>query len=386
MWNVFLTGATGFLGGELAVALSKTECADKVVCLIRAGCDAEARERLARVFSLHGDTYNPDRILAIAGDLADNQLERKLARHPVLEDINLVIHAGANTSFLKQKYPVLEETNVRGTHRIANWASQLSSLEAFAHIGTATIAGAGENVMGRTLLEDEPDFSARHLVGYTQSKLLAEVTALATIPRNKLTVIRPSILLGDTRRVVPRSFDIAWILIAIKQLRMFFGNPDAACDIIPVDYAASAIVRLMTGRRRHTTYHVSAGPSATTSRKTLATIVDEEPGKPPLVFCSKSDLRLIKSWLRRNGDPDSSLAKYSDQISYIRCSIGKKRARILLSGLEAYWPFIDLSQRFDNSRLLADTGMGLPEPAHEYLKRTGVYLQDIDPVEAAFNP
>src|SRR6267378_1137668 len=148
MWNVFLTGATGFLGGELAVALSKTECADKVVCLI---------------------------------------------------------HAGANTSFLKQKYPVLEETNVRGTHRIANWASQLSSLVAFAHIGTATIAGAGENVMGRTLLEDEPDFSARHLVGYTQSKLLAEVTALATIPRNKLTVIRPSILLGDTRRVVPPS-------------------------------------------------------------------------------------------------------------------------------------------------------------------------------------
>ena len=192
MWNVFLTGATGFLGGELAVALSKTESADKVVCLIRAGCDAEARERLARVFSLHGDTYNPDRILAIAGDLADNQLERKLARHPALEDINLVIHAGANTSFLKQKYPMLEETNVRGTHRIANWASQLSSLEAFAHIGTATIAGAGENVMGRTLLEDEPDFSARHLVGYTRSKLLAEVTALATMSAPDLPQQRPA--------------------------------------------------------------------------------------------------------------------------------------------------------------------------------------------------
>jgi len=96
-------------------------------------------------------------------------------------------------------------------------------------------------------------------------------------------------------------------------------------------------------------------------------------------------LDLMKSWLR-NGDPDSALSMYAEHIAYIRCGLGKKKARILLSGLEAYWPFIDLSQRFDNSRLLADTGIGLPEPAHEYLKRTAVYLQDIDPIEAASNP
>ena len=385
MWKVFLTGATGFLGGELAVALSKTDRAEKIACLVRAECDAEARERLEGVFLLHGDAYDPDRIVAVAGDLSDDQLETRLAGHPALKDINLVIHAGANTSFLKQKYPVLVETNVRGTHRVASWASQLASLEAFAHIGTATIAGAGEDVMGKTLGEDEPNLSARHLVGYTRSKMLAEVTARAMIPGNKLTVIRPSILLGDTRRVVPRSFDIAWILVAIKQLRMFFCNPDAVCDIIPVDYAASAILRLMMGHRRHTTYHVSAGASATTCRKTLEAIDYEESGKPPLAFCSKSDLDLMKSWLR-NGDPDSALSMYAEHIAYIRCGLGKKKARILLSGLEAYWPFIDLSQRFDNSRLLADTGIDLPEPAHEYLKRTAVYLQDIDPIEAASNP
>jgi len=35
MWKVFLTGATGFLGGELAVALSKTDRAEKIACLVR---------------------------------------------------------------------------------------------------------------------------------------------------------------------------------------------------------------------------------------------------------------------------------------------------------------------------------------------------------------
>jgi signal transduction histidine kinase len=33
---------------------------------------------------------------------------------------------------------------------------------------------------------------------------------------------------------------------------------------------------------------------------------------------------------------------------------------MLLSGLDAYWQFIDLGQRFDNSRLLEDTGIGIP--------------------------
>jgi hypothetical protein len=59
---------------------------------------------------------------------------------------------------------------------------------------------------------------------------------------------------------------------------------------------------------------------------------------------------------------------------------------MLLSGLDAYWQFIDLGQRFDNSRLLADTGIGIPEPAHNYLGRTVEYMEDLDPLEAAVNP
>jgi thioester reductase-like protein len=387
MWKVFLTGATGFLGGELAVALSQADSVDSVTCLIRAKNESEATERLRRVFALHRDAFDSDMVRAVAGDLSDDRLTDKLCRNRSLSNVNLVIHAGANTSFLRQKYPVLEETNVRGTHRMACWASNLSSLEKFVHIGTATIVGAGEDVVHRTVYEDEaPNFSARHLVGYTRSKMLAEVIARSTIPEDKLTVLRPSILVGDTRGVVPRSFDIAWIIVALRELRMFFGNPDAICDIIPVDYAANAILGLVTGRQTYSTYHISAGASATTCRKIIEALDYDEAGKPPLVFCSRSDLESMKRWLRSNGDPEPELAKYADHIAYIRRGIGKKHARILLSGMEAYWRFIDLSQRFDNSRLLEDTGIGLPEPAPEYLKRTAVYLQDIDPIEAAFNP
>lgn len=387
MRKVFLTGATGFLGGEVAVALSKLDSVDKIACLVRAKDDSEAVERLERVFALHEDLYDPRKVIAIRGSLTDEKLPVDLARHPALSDINTVIHSGANTSFLSQKYAAVAETNIAGTKRVLEWASAVKSLETFAYIGTATIVGAGPDVIGRTIYEDEtPNPSATHLVGYTQSKMLAEMAVRESLPESKLAVIRPSILLGDSRCVVPRSFDIAWIIVALRHLRMFFGDPDGYCDIIPVDYAAEAIVRLMTGPRHHVTYHVSAGPASTTCRKMAAAIGYDDEGLPPLVFCPRGHLALLKKWLRTGKNPDPALAQYSEHLDYIRHGIGLKKTRMLLSGLDAYWQFIDLGQRFDNSRLLADTGIGLPEPAHNYLGRTAVYLGDLDPLEAAVNP
>ena len=387
MWRVFLTGATGFLGGELAVALSKIDCVEKIVCLVRAESDELATDRLRSVFALHEDAYDRNRIMAVAGDLIDEQLPAMLRQHRLLNNINVVVHAGANTSFLERKYPVIEQTNVCGTQRIAAWASGLSSLETFAYIGTATIVGAGDDVVGRMLYEDEaPNPGAKHLVGYTRSKMLAEMAVTTAIPRDKLLVVRPSILLGDTRCVVPRSFCVAWIIIALKHLRMFFGNPDAACDDIPVDYPANAIVKLLTWPRTHTTYHVSAGAAATTGRQVVESVGYQCPDEPPVVYSSRADLELIKKWLRTNDPPPPALSAYSRQLEYIRHGIGKRGARLLLSGLEAYWRFIDLDQRFDNARLLADTRIGMSEPAHYYLKRTAVYLNDVDPLEAAANP
>jgi thioester reductase-like protein len=384
MWRIFLTGATGFLGGELAVALSKLNSVEKIYCLIRAKCDEEALARLKDIFALHGDYYDQYKVCAIRGDLRDDSLPTRLGRMDTLADVNLVIHSAANTSFLQQKYPAIAETNINGTRRILAWASHLKSLETFAYIGTATIVGSSADVIGRTICEDEsPNPSATHLVGYTQSKMFAEMAVRAAIPRDKLVVFRPSILLGDSRYLVPRSFDIAWIIVAIRQLRMFFGNLDTACDIISVDYAAKAIESLLMNPRRYTTYHISAGPAATTCREILKGI---DFTAPAVISCPKEHLASIKKWLRREGELPPALRQYSDYLDHIRFEIGSKNARLLLAGLEAYWQFIDLSQRFDNSRMLADTGIGLPEPAHVYLKRTMAYLHDIDPLEAAVNP
>jgi len=387
MSRVFLTGATGFLGGELAVALSKSGSVEKIVCLIRSKNDEEAVGRLRSVFAVHQDWYDPKKVIGIAGDLMNERLPTILMNHPECSGINLVVHAAANTSFLQQKNSVVEQTNLWGSQRIASWAARLRSLDTFAYIGTATIVGAGNDVVGRTLNEDEaPNPLAKHLVGYTRSKMFGEMAVRATIPDDKLLVIRPSILVGDARGVVPRSFDIAWIIAALKHLRMSFGNPDASCDVIPVDYATNAILELLMNPRMHTTYHVSAGPAATTCRQVFDSVVCNGSGRPPVVYLNRTHLHLIKKWLRTDTAPDSELSPYLGHLEYVQDQVGKRKTRLLLSGLEMYWRFIDLDQRFDNTRLLADTSIGMSDPAHDYLKRTAAYLDHIDPLAAAINP
>ncbi len=78
MRDVFLTGATGFLGGELAVALSKINSIDHVYCLVRDKAGERAADRLESVFRFHGDDYDSNRVRPVSGDLNDPLLDERL--------------------------------------------------------------------------------------------------------------------------------------------------------------------------------------------------------------------------------------------------------------------------------------------------------------------
>src|ERR1051325_1298783 len=129
MLKIFLTGATGFLGGELLMELSRIPCVEKIACLVRARNENDADLRLQRAFALHGDDYDRGKVTPIAGDLLDARLGWQLMRDSRLRDINLIVHAAANTSFLPQKRAGIEATNIFGTRRLLDWALTLRKLE-----------------------------------------------------------------------------------------------------------------------------------------------------------------------------------------------------------------------------------------------------------------
>src|SRR6218665_1403524 len=165
MKNVFITGATGFLGGELLVDLSKRAEVDKIYCLVRAGSEEKAVQRLKKVFDFHGDAFDANRIIPVCGDLAQEDLTEQLLKNNILNNVNYIVHSAANTSFSPIYDKMVEDINIRGLEKVLQWSSKLPSLDTFVYVGTATICG--KQAKNRTVKEDEsPNLDAEHLVKY----------------------------------------------------------------------------------------------------------------------------------------------------------------------------------------------------------------------------
>ncbi len=385
--NFFITGSTGFLGGEILTMLATQPGVDKIYCLVRADSFDSGLERLRKVFAVHNDHFDPSRIIPVCGDMTDENLIEQLSANKDLQSVEIIIHSAANTSFAKIYDNMIEKVNIQGLTRIAKWSATLPNLKTFNYIGTATIIGKG--AVNRVVYEDEsPNPDSKHFVKYTYSKMMGEVILRETLPAEKILVTRPSIIAGDTRDVTPRSYVILWSLAAMNMLRLNPVLADAIIDMIPVDYAAKAIVSLvLSTRRKYNVYHVSAGTGSSTHPTELQdSIMREFPDAPPFKFLQRHMINQMKQWARGKLDPTAELNQYSEYLDYWeRTFSDRKQVRILFGGLEPYYEFMSLGQVFDNSRLLEDTDVGLPEPIHKYLPRHTEWLRDIDVMDGAIN-
>jgi thioester reductase-like protein len=384
--NIFITGATGFLGGELLVNLSKRREVNRIYCLVRAQSEVDAILRLDKVFSLHGDFYDKEKVFPVIGNLTDPNLTEQLASNKELSDINVIVHSAANTSFSGIYDKMVEQTNIEGLKKVVLFAKQLANFQTFLHIGTATICG--KEVSNRLVKEEEsPRPDAKHVVSYTHSKAQGELIIREHLPENKILIARPSIIMGDSRDITPRSPVILWAVATINQIRLIPANQHAKLDVISVDYAANAIVKLLFAKRKHTVYHVSSGPEAATSAHDLSIVLEEHFSDLPKYCFVKNDMLKQMKLLAKNKLPiGSELSKYPEYINYWKQTFGElSNLRILFAGLDPYLEFLNLGQVFDNSKLLEDVDIEKPTPAHEYIVKQMGYLEKLDVFEGAMD-
>jgi thioester reductase-like protein len=386
--NIFLTGATGFVGGELLVILSKRKDISKIYCFVRASSPEEAMMKLERIFQLHDDFFDPDKIIPVIGDLFDEYLTQTLISDKIISETNVIIHSAANTSFSKIYNDVVEKVNIQGLLKILLWAKQLPQFETFLYIGTATICGNG--IKHRTVYENEsPDINAQHLVKYTYTKMQGELLLHQHIPKEKILIVRPSIIMGDSRPVVPRSPVILWAVATINLLRLVPVNANALLDMIPVDYAAEAIANLLFAKRHYYVYHISSGKKAATSAHLLSLSLDNHfKDMPGFHFPDKSLINQVKQWAKNRLPQECELFEYGEYLEYWNKTFTHPgELRILLAGLEPYLEFMNLGQVFDNSRLLEDVpSIHQSSPAHIYINNSMKFIEKIDVMEGALNP
>lgn len=385
--NLFLTGATGLVGGELLVTLSKRSEVEKIYCLIRSENQQVAIQRLEKVFALHDDTFDAARIIPVLGNLFDDDLTDVLKSNSELNEVDVIIHSAANTSFSRFNDDLVEKANIGGLTKILLWAKELPHLKTFLYIGTATICG--KDVKDRVVHEDEsPNLNATHLVKYTYTKMKGELLIREHLPEEKILIARPSIIMGDSRPIIPRSPVILWAMATINHLRLIPVNEHAQLDIIPVDYAAQAIVKLLFANRKYHVYHISAGEEgATTALKLSRTLEDYFDEMPPFNFISKSLLNQVKHWTKGKLQPDSELYTYRKYLDYWKDTFeDKSKLRILFSGLDPYLDFMELGHVFDNTRLLEDVDMPNSEPADVYIANSMNFVEKLDILEGAIDP
>lgn len=387
--NIFITGASGFVGGEVLVELSKKEQIEKIFCLVRAKNQDEGILRVKKVFNFHHDLFDDKVIVPVVGDLLDDNFLEDLNNNAQLHCVDTIIHAAANTSFSRMKDDLVEHVNIGGLSKMIEWSKTLPNLKTFVYIGTATICGCGNDVKNRLLLEtDSPNPSAKHFVKYTDTKLRGELLLHAHLPEDKILILRPSIIMGDSRMWIPRSYVILWALATCNLIRLLPLQPNREVDVVSIDYVAQAIVALLFAKRKYNVYHISSGNASKSSiLKCAKALAPYFLDKPDFKFVDHALISQMKNWAKNRLQSKAELYLYPEHLKYWDSIFEDKgKLRVLFAGFEPYIEFMQLGQVFDNTRLLEDTGMAPCKPVHEYVLSSIPLLEKIDVYDGALDP
>ena len=348
--TLLLTGATGFVGMEV-LARELRDPARRVIVLIRADDDAHAARRLHETLHSVFGTVEPyaRRVTAVAGDLEQPNLGLGAVAGTMLRDVTEIIHGAASVSFdlsLERSRAV----NVEGTLRMLELAMRLPRLRRLTYVSTAYVAGEHRGRFG----EDDLDVGQRFRNPYEQSKFEAERLVRSFAARMPVTIVRPSIIVGDRLSGWTAAFNVLyWPLRALSQgaYPILPARRRAPVDVVSVDYVADAICALhalpqAAGR----TFHLTASGAASSIGELLDLAVERfECRRPPLV----------------------SPALYRRVVHPLALRFTAAERRRFLRATETYLPYFAIRVHYDDARTRAALDpLGItPAPLPEYFDR-----------------
>jgi thioester reductase-like protein len=357
--GTFLTGGTGFLGGEvLARLLERDE--RPVYVLVRAGSDEEADARLgALVESLLGGEHWSRRAIAVRGDVTNAWLGIGSARRDWLaERIGRIIHCAASVSFT-MGLDESREINVAGTRRVVELAQlceRRGGLEEFVHVSTAYVAGTHAGTYTEADLDVGQDFRN----AYERTKFEAERMVRERAWGLPVQVVRPSIVVGDSATGWTPTFNVLYGPMKAFSRGAYPAIParrSAPVDVVPVDYVADSILAL--SGRPGTTYHLTASDRASTVGE-LIDLGSAAASQPrPRVLPPRLYRGVIHPVLVRQG------------------SESRRRA---LRRSEVYFPYFAMRTRYENAsahEALAPVGIEVP-PLASYFDRLLTFAMAAD--------
>jgi nucleoside-diphosphate-sugar epimerase len=184
--DIFITGASGFLGRNLLRAFADTSD-DHFFLLVRS-------PQAERLIGHHLSGIEESRFSFVRGDITEpvcGVLDTH--RHRLGQSVREVWHVAASTSFDATKGAEITAANIGGTRNVLTLCQDFRRLERFFHISTAYVCGTEQGS-----IPEGPFTRPRQFKNpYEETKYDGETMVRASgLP---FVVIRPSIVVGDSR-------------------------------------------------------------------------------------------------------------------------------------------------------------------------------------------
>jgi thioester reductase-like protein len=337
---IFVTGATGYLGGYALVELAARTDADFAL-LVRAADEQAARAKLWKGLQLHLDRDGFEalwpRLHLFKGDLHAPMLglsEADVDRLTAQTDSILHIAASLNRKSAK----ACLNTNLRGTLsviRLARAIADRSGLRRYSHVSTVAVAGQRDR---EVVEEDEAvDWDRSDYDPYGRTKKFCEHMAHELLPDVQRTIFRPSIVMGDTRHPRTTQFDMVRATCLMADLPAVPLSPSDRLDIVPADWVGRALaITHLKDDPAHTRYHLSAGRNAPTARD-IGTALEQGIGRRPR-FVRQLERPFDLAFRAMNRLPRGNAVQATGAL------------------MKVFMPYITYDTVFANERIVAEVG------------------------------
>ncbi|MEW5855505.1 MAG: SDR family oxidoreductase [Myxococcota bacterium] len=283
--RVFVTGFPGFIGRRLVTKMLADEPRTSVVALVEERYLEDARKVLAALPRSHAE-----RVEVFSGDVTNMDLGLSGEEFQRLSaDITDIFHMAAIHK-LRIEPGDAERVNVGGTRAVLEFARECPHLERLIHFSSCYVSGDRIGV----ITEEELSMGQRFRNVYEATKYKAEVLVRAAMTDLPITVVRPSIVVGDSRTGEMDRFDGIYqvgVLVVTSPLGVPLPMPGdgvAPLNMVPVDFVVTATLALSRDPRAvGRTFHL-VDPNPLASRSVYELIAQKAGRRVPRLRISTS--------------------------------------------------------------------------------------------------
>ena len=273
-----VTGFPYFTARRMIAKILAADARSRVLLLVR-----EKFREEAEAFAAALPVKERRRLRILVGDVCDIDLGLSGEEYrEVAAEVTTIYHI-ASAYYLRIPRDTALRVNVGGTRHIIELAGACRRLERLCHFSAASVSGTRKGV----IMEDELEMRQRFHNVYEETKYRAEVLAREAARRLPVTILRPGIIVGDSRTGEIEKLDGPYYLIKLivgSRLDVALplpGQGSAPLYLVPIDYVVDAAFALARDPRAvGRTFHL-VDPCPLAARRVYELVAERASRKPP---------------------------------------------------------------------------------------------------------